>query len=256
MRVIRGIGNRLPNGPGDALRQVGLWVVADLCYEAVRGIAEGRASVAFANGQTLIDLERSTGTFFEPGFQSWLLSERWLIDLANFAYMNTHFVLTATFLVWLYLFRNETYYFVRNMFMVAMGLALFGYALFPTAPPRLFPEYGFVDTITNFSQVNHDSALVKIFVNPYAAVPSMHIAFALMIAGPAVRISRHLATKVVWALYPVFVLFVVTVTANHFWLDAAAGALVAGLAAVASTYLLARLRPEAWAWREPAVARA
>jgi hypothetical protein len=137
-----------------------------------------------------------------------------------------------------------------------MGLALFGYALFPAAPPRLFPEYGFVDTITNFSQVNHDSALVKIFVNPYAAVPSMHIAFALMIGIPAMRISRHLASKVVWALYPVLVFFVVTVTANHFWLDAAAGALVACLAAAASTYLLARLRPEAWSWREPAVSGA
>jgi membrane-associated phospholipid phosphatase len=256
VRVIRGIGNRLPNGPGDALRQIGLWVVADLCYEAVRGIAEGRASDAFANGRILIDMERSTGTFFEPGFQGMLLGQRWLIDLANFAYMNTHFVLTASFLVWLYLFRNETYYFVRNMFMVAMGLALVGYAFFPAAPPRLFPEFGFVDTITDFSQVNHDSAVVKLFVNPYAAVPSMHIAFALMIAGPAVRICRHAAAKVLWALYPLFVMFVVVVTGNHFWLDAAAGALVASLSGIAAAYLFARLRPEAWSWREPAMSGA
>ena len=98
--------------------------------------------------------------------------------------MNTHFVITTSFLVWLYLFRNEAFYFVRNMFLVAMAVALVGYTVFPTAPPRLLPELGFVDTITDFSQVNHDSALVKIFVNPYAAVPSMHIAFALMIAMP------------------------------------------------------------------------
>ena len=84
-----------------------------------------------------------------------------MIDFANFMYMNSHFVLTTGFLVWLYLRRNDSFYFVRNMFMVAMGLALVGYALFPTAPPRLFPEYGFVDTINDFSSVNHDSALVK-----------------------------------------------------------------------------------------------
>jgi hypothetical protein len=134
------------------------------------------------------------------------------------------------------------------MFLVAMALALVGYTLFPTAPPRLLPELGFVDTITDFSQVNHDSALVKIFVNPYAAVPSMHIAFALMIAIPAMRISRHVFSKVAWALYPLLVLFVVIVTANHFWLDAAAGALVAALAALAAHRLLGAYGPGEWSW--------
>ena len=73
------------------------------------------------------------------------------------------------------------------MFVVSMGLALIGYTLFPTAPPRMFPEHGFVDTIDDFSDVNHDSSLAKIFINPYAAVPSMHCAFALMIGGTGVH---------------------------------------------------------------------
>ena len=72
------------------------------------------------------------------------------------------------------------------MFVVSMGLALVGYTLYPTAPPRMFPEHGFVDTINDFSDVNHDSALAKIFINPYAAVPSMHCAFAMMIGGTGV----------------------------------------------------------------------
>jgi hypothetical protein len=249
VRVVRGIGDRLPKGWGDAACQLGLFVLADLCYETVRGIAEGRADIAFANAQRLIEAERATGTFFEPDLQSALLSHQWLIEAANWMYMNTHFVVTTTFLVWLYLFRNESYYFVRNMFMVAMGLALVGYVAFPTAPPRLLPEYGFVDTITDFSQVNHDSALVKLFVNPYAAVPSMHIAFALMIAIPGFTIARHAASKLFWAVYPLLVLFVVVVTANHFWLDAAAGAAVAGLAALIAHRLLAALGPGSWSWR-------
>ena len=86
-------------------------------------------------------------------------------------------------------------------------------------------------------------------MNPYAAVPSMHIAFALMIALPAIRIARHAISKLAWAFYPLLVLFVVVVTANHFWLDAAAGALVAGVAALIAQGLLARVKPGTWSWR-------
>jgi hypothetical protein len=256
-RAVASVGERLPKGYPDAFRQIGLFLLADICYETVRGIAEGQRAVAFANGREIIDFERATGTFFEPGFQAWQIGERWLIDVANFMYMNSHFVLTTGFLVWLYLRRNDSFYFVRNMFMVAMALALVGYALYPTAPPRLFAEFGFVDTITDFSNVNHDSALVKVFVNPYAAVPSMHIAFALMISIPGVQLSRHAWARAFWAVYPLIVFWVVVVTANHYWVDAAIGALVAAVAALVAQRLLARARPEAWSWRTaPSQARA
>jgi PAP2 superfamily len=248
-RAVSHFGGFLPKGWPDALRQVGLFVLADLCYETVRGVAEGQKAVAFANGREIIDFERATGTLFEPGFQSLLIGERWLIDFANFMYMNSHFVLTTGFLVWLYIRRNDSFYFVRNMFMVAMALALVGYALYPTAPPRMFEQFGFVDTITDFSQVNHDSALVKVFVNPYAAVPSMHCAFALMISVPGVLLSRHLWSKAFWCLYPLLVFWVVVVTANHYWVDAAIGALVAAASALVAQRLLARARPRAWAFR-------
>lgn len=224
-------------------------MLADVCYETVRGIAEGKRAVAFANGQEIINFEQATHTFFEPDLQGFFIDMNWVIDIANFMYMNTHFVLTTSFLVWLYIWRNDSYYFVRNMFMVAMALALVGYTLYPTAPPRLFAEYGFVDTITDFSNVNHDSALVKIFVNPYAAVPSMHCAFALMIGIPGYRLSKHRVSKAFWALYPLLVLWVVVVTANHYWVDAAIGAIVAVVSAVVAHRLLAAARPEAWSWR-------
>jgi ABC-type uncharacterized transport system permease subunit len=76
----------------------------------------------------------------------------------------------------------------------------------------------------------------------------MHVAFALMIAVPAVILVKRRALKVLWAIYPLVVTFVVMVTANHFWLDAALGALVAGLSAYAAYAAFARARPEAWAW--------
>lgn len=240
------ISNWLPHGPGDVFLQIGLFVVADLCYETVRGLAEGQRSEAFANGNAVIDIERATGTFFEADLQSALLSHGWIIDFANFMYMNSHFVLTSGFLVWLYLRRNDSFYFVRNMFMVAMALALIGYALVPTAPPRFFEGLGFVDTLDQVS-LNHDSAMVQMFVNPYAAIPSMHCAFALMIGVSGALLSRHRVSRFFWALYPLLVLFVVIVTGNHFWLDGAIGWMVAGLATFAALQF-ARLRPS-WAWR-------
>ena len=245
------IGRWLPHGWGDAGKQLGLFVLADLCYETVRGIAEGNANQACANARSVIDVESSMGLFFEEGLQNAVMQQAWLIDIANFAYMNSHFVVTTVFMVWLYLFRNDSFYFVRNMFMVAMGLALVGYALVPTAPPRFFEELGFVDTLDKVS-VNHDSAFVQMFVNPYAAIPSMHCAFSLMIGVAGALVTRNLAGRILWCVYPAFVFFVVIVTGNHFWLDGVIGWAVAGLAALGAVQL-ARMRPAVWAWR-PATA--
>jgi hypothetical protein len=163
--------------------------------------------------------------------------------------MNSHFVVTTTFLTWLYFFRNDHFYFVRNMFMIAMVVALACYAAFPTAPPRLLPEAGFTDTIAVFTGLPQDSETVGMLVNKYAAVPSMHIAFSLMIAVPGMALAANPLARVWWSGYPLLVLFVIVVTGNHFWFDAAAGAAVACVAAVTAGQL-ARVRPEHWAWRE------
>ena len=240
---------RLPNGWVDAGRQVALFVIAELCYETVRGVAEGKRAEAFANAASIINFERSTGTFFEPALQSALIDQRWLIDAANFMYVNTHFVITTAFLIWLYFYRNPNFYFVRNMFMVAMALALVGYVLMPTAPPRLVPQAGFVDTIATYAQVKHDSAMVSLFINPFAAVPSMHICFSLLVGIPAAMLVTRPVFKFLWFCYPAMVFFVVLVTANHFWVDAAAGAAVAAASAMTANLVLARARPAAWAWR-------
>jgi hypothetical protein len=135
------------------------------------------------------------------------------------------------------------------MFLVAMGLALVGYSLFPTAPPRMFPDAGFTDTIRVFTNMHQDSSFTSVLVNPYAAVPSMHIAFSLLVAVPAMNLVRSGVARALWSIYPMAVFFVIVVTANHFWFDAAAGAAVACLAAV-TAHQLARFRPDAWSWRE------
>ncbi len=248
-RTFGRIGARLPRGWGDAGRQLGILALVDFAYELVRGLANGERSVAIAHGLQVINLERSTHTFFEPALQALFLPAQWLIDFANQVYLNSQFSVALSFLVWLYLFRNESYYFVRNMFVVSMGLALIGYALYPTAPPRMFPEHGFVDTIAHLSGVNHDSAVAKIFINPFAAVPSMHVAFALMIGGSGARVARHSYTRIFWACWPLLVAWVVIVTGNHFWIDVVLGAAVATTSALVAQRLLAPARPKAWSWR-------
>ena len=241
-------GRWLPRGWLDALRQLALFGGAYYAYRLVRGIVDGQAGMAFENARTLVDAERALGLFFEPGLQDWARGHDWLLVPANWMYVNSHFVITTTFLIWLYLARNNAYYFVRNMFMIAMGLALVGYAVYPTAPPRFLPEWGFTDTVASFVGSSAESS-ADVLYNPFAAVPSMHVAFALMIAVPAIQLVRRRVLQGLWALYPLIVTFVVVVTANHFWLDAALGVLVAAISAVAAFGALAKARPEAWGWR-------
>jgi len=240
---------RLPHGWPDAVRQVAIWLAVDTLYEGVRGLTEGSHVTAFANGNAVVDLERTTGTFFEVDFQRAVLPHGWLIDAADFFYMNAHFLVTSAFLAWLYLRRNDSFCFVRNIFIAGMGLAIVVHALLPTAPPRLLTQYGFVDTIYQVAHVDQDSGAIAALVNKYAAVPSMHVGFALVVGLTAMRLVRRRWMKLLWACYPLLMLSVVIVTANHFWIDGLAGALIVGLAMLLARGPLTWLRPEQWSWR-------
>jgi hypothetical protein len=236
----------LPKGWTDLLRQIVLFCGAYLLYRLVRGQVDGRASDAFENARHIIGTEQSLGLFFEPALHEWAEAQGWVADAASWMYVNSHFTITTVALAFLYLRRNERFYFVRNMFLVAMGIALVGYIAFPTAPPRLMPEWGFQDSVADFTGVDaHTSGAL---VNPFAAVPSMHVAFALMLGLPMASMARHRAMRVLWRCYPALVTFVVIATANHWWFDAYLGAATAAVSALAAHALLARARPDAWAW--------
>ena len=243
-----------PNGLVDAVLQIGMWFAAYYLYRLVRGVVDGQVATSFAHARGIVDFERSIGLFFEPGLQRLSFDHfHWLIDVANVCYVNMHLFGTTTFLIWLYFARNEAFYFVRNMFMVAMGLALIGYVVFPTAPPRFLPEWGFTDTVTNM--VGSEPAnTANVLYNPYAAMPSMHVAFALMVGFSGAKLVKYRVLQWAFRGYPFWVALVTMLTANHFWMDAAFGAVAAALAyslAVAA----ARTRPEAWAFRSRALGR-
>ena len=117
----------LPNGPLDLLRQIVLFCGAYWLYRLVRGLVDGRAAEAFDNARQVIDFERALGLFFEPARPRVGDAHAVVIDSASWMYVNSHFAITTVTLAWIYLRRNERFYFVRNMFMVAMGIALVGY---------------------------------------------------------------------------------------------------------------------------------
>ncbi len=239
IRGLRNIERRvLPHGWADAARQLLLFGAAYWGYQFVRGAMDGRVATAVWNATKIINLEHSLHVFAEPSVQTWASSKAWIIHGADWIYLNSHFVVTVGALVYLYLRRNGSFYFVRNMFMIAMGIALIGYAAYPTAPPRLMPEWGFTDSIAALTGQRVENESVSALLNLYAAVPSMHVCLV-----------RPRPLKVVWLLYPFLIAFVVVATGNHYFFDAFLGALTAGLSALLSKQLLARWRPEAWSFR-------
>jgi hypothetical protein len=237
----------LPRGWFDVLRQVMLFAAAYGAYRVVQGLVQSDGTEAFQHAREVIQLERTLHVFVEPSIQAWASSSHFLMALASWVYLNAQFSVTVGGLAYLYMRHNHSFYFVRNMLLIAMAIALVGYAVFPTAPPRFLPEWGFVDSVSDMTglQVSHSSQLFEGLVNPYAAMPSMHVAFALIIGWPLARLSRSRVVRVLWLSYPLLIAFVIIATANHFVIDALLGAVTAGISAYAARGL-AKLRADAW----------
>jgi membrane-associated phospholipid phosphatase len=108
----------------------------------------------------------------------------------------------------------------------------------PTAPPRMFPEWGFVDTLAQWSSINHDSGLISLASNPYAAMPSLHAMDAFIVGVVMAGLCRSWVAKALWLLWPAWVAFAVMSTGNHYWLDVAAGIAIA----ILTGYALRRVR--------------
>jgi hypothetical protein len=204
-------------------------------YELARGLVVGNAAEADRHAHRLVALERSLHLFLEANMQHAAHALPGLTSLLGIAYLTLHLTVTAGVLLWLHQRRPFAFPFVRTTLLLASGSALVGFLVYPTAPPRL-AGVGIVDTVSN-GHVDLNKGLVSSLYNPYAAVPSMHIGYALIVAASLLRHGRRRLIRALGALYPPFVLLVVVATGNHFFLDAAAGAIVAGLAATASALI-------------------
>ncbi len=229
-RPVDRIARFLPHGWRDFWVQFLVFWAFNLSYEGSRGLSDGARLEAFANGRRVIDVERQLGMYFELDLQAWVLdSPSILLDIANWTYFNCQFTISFGFLLWVYFRRNYAFYFARNVIICADFIGLAGYLTIPTAPPRFYPELGYIDTLLG-EAVSHQTGIIATFANPYAAMPSLHTAYALTIGTTGVLVCRSLLAKLIWAVYPALVLYSIVATGNHFVLDAVAGAGVAGLA--------------------------
>jgi uncharacterized membrane protein YbhN (UPF0104 family) len=222
----------LPRGWKDLALQLTLFALLDLVYETTRMLAVGDRGVALGHAHDIVSAERTLGIFHELSVQHFAARHDLVQSIANWTYFNCQFTISFGFLFWVYLRRNEAYPLVRNVFLAANAIGLACYTLYPAAPPRMLGGLGFVDTL-NETSVNHNSGLIASLSNPYAAMPSLHTAYALTVGVSAVMLVRTPVLRLVWAFYPALVVFSIVATANHFFLDAAGGASVAALASLA-----------------------
>ncbi len=195
-------------------------------YSAVRNIHGGSAAPphAFDHAHQIMSLEHHLGIYHEQTIQKWALHFRPLILFANYYYGSFHFIVTIFAGVFLYRNFSDDYPRFRNAMAITTALALVGFTLYPLAPPRMFPELGFVDTLMKDPAFwSFNSGGMQSISNQFAAMPSVHIAWSTWCAlALAPRLKSRAAKALAWS-YPVVTFVVIIITANHYVLDAVAG---------------------------------
>ncbi len=225
-------------------REAALIATAYFAYFGVRGFTEGSEARALANAGLIMSAERALGFFWEPALQALILGNHGLITLANWAYIWGHWPLIGVVGIWLFLSRPEAYRIYRNAFLIsgAMGIVIF--MAFPVAPPRL-TDIDVVDTVTVYSKA-YRVLQPPALVNQYAAVPSLHFGWNLLVGIALVKEARSPLLKVFGAVMPAVMFLAIVLTANHYILDGAAGAAIA-----LTGLLLARRIGETGAFSRP-----
>src|SRR5438552_2027756 len=201
-----------------------------LIYSAIRNANQSGALHAFHNAQHIISVERHLGIYHEETMQRWALHFKPLIIMANYFYGSLHFVVTIFTGIWLYRRFSDDYPRFRNALAITTAIALVGFVTFPLMPPRLLhtvQQSGFVDTLAKYPTIwSFNSGAASRISNQYAAMPSVHIAWATWCAVALVPRLRSGVSKMLAFIYPFFTVIVIVITANHYVLDAVAGAAI------------------------------
>lgn len=190
-------------------------------YFGVRGITASDTSAAMRNAVDLVWFERHVGLYVEPELQGVINGSDAVMTFMNWVYIWGHWPVIAVVLLWLFLRHPPGYRETRNTMLLSGGIGLFIFALYPVAPPRL-AGLGLVDTVTEFS-TSYRVLQPPAFVNQYAAMPSLHVGWDLLIGIALVTWSAHLLVRILGVLLPILMTASVVLTANHYLIDAVAG---------------------------------
>jgi hypothetical protein len=196
-------------------------------YQGVRHLAIGHFGEATHHAEWVWRLERATYLPNEATLQRWVLNWPGAARLANLYYVGVHFPGTTAALVWLFLRHRAVYLHTRTELVVLTSAGLMVHVFFPLAPPRLVPGLGMVDTMLAVGPSAYSSPNTG-FANQFAAMPSLHIGWAILVAVGLLRTSRSRWRWLI-LLHPMLTTTVVVVTANHYWLDGMIAALLLGL---------------------------
>lgn len=195
-----------------------------VAYNVGRWIATGREATADVHARDLVALERWLHLPSEAMLQRWAFDVPHLIDFCNRYYVLVHFPLTVGVLVWLYAFRRPAYTWAKRALIMATGAAMVIHIALPMTPPRLLSGLGMVDTGSRSGESVYGGASpVGGLANQYAAMPSLHVGWSLLLAVVLIMSSRS-RWRWLWVLHPILTTVTVVVTANHYLLDAVAGA--------------------------------
>ena len=235
-----------------ARAQLGIFLFAYLIYSAARFVTIGDLGVAQANADWIMDLQHDLGVGVEASVQQ-ALTGTWALWVLNHLYLAAQLVVLPGSLIFLYRRRHPMYERLRNTILATWVLSIPIYAAFPVAPPRL-ADSGLVDTITSQTGVALDSSLTTSFYNELAAVPSLHVGFAVVIGIALAAAVRNTWLKAAWLLWGPAIALAVVATGNHYVFDIAAGVVAAGLGYMLGA-AVARMAPQS-PMREPALARA
>jgi hypothetical protein len=216
------------------------------------GSASVSDELAYGNARHIIRIEEFLHIFHEQAIQSAVLGWHWFMVFWNVYYGSFHFVVTTVALIWMFRSFPKRYPLWRNTLAFTTGFALIGFATFPLMPPRLLPgSYGFVDTLDKFGTLwSFDSGAMSKLSNQYAAMPSLHCAWAMwcvLVMWPQLKSSWSRALLI---LYPVATVYCIVVTANHYFLDAIGGFLTLTLGFFAAKMFTA-WTDRRWAAKHP-----
>ncbi|MDX6556699.1 MAG: hypothetical protein QOD86_2894 [Miltoncostaeaceae bacterium] len=229
---------RAATSVGGALREALLMLTAYALYTLVRGMWGGTLEEGRESAAGLVAAERSLGIDVEPGMQAFFVRHDLVMPFWNVLYVASQVVVLPLTVFLVYRYRRHAYPFVRNLVLLSWSAGLVWYALQPMAPPRLL-EGGLLDTVTAQTPLDLDAGLVELFYNPVAAMPSLHVGLAPVVAWALVRLTPWAWSRAIGFAYPALITVCVIVTGNHFVLDVAGGLAVV-LPAALVAWLLTR----------------
>jgi hypothetical protein len=208
------------------LIEIGLVVLGFLLYFLVRGAVADRDEQALENAHWIIDLQESLRLFVEPRINEWALGSTLRVRLFNFVYFWLDFPLIVGVGLLMFWRQRRFYTLLRDALLISGGFALLMYWSFPVAPPRFLPDLGFVDTLEQFDNLSYQAQSMAPFVNPYAAVPSLHIGWALIVAIVIFWATQHAVLRLGAITVLLLQSVAVVATANHYIFDGVVGAVV------------------------------